>query len=469
MKRENISIDLLLISNNNPRLDVSWSEEEAITKMVKDQNDKLYELASDIALHGFNPLDTIGVYPSEVYSEYYEVGEGNRRVCALKLLINPELIRNINTGLYSKFKELSKNFTNPESIEVGVFEDVNSINHWMEIRHMGEQGGKGLSKWNSIQKARFNKALNGTDELIDFWEWMAKNEILSSEEIMAVTKTNWQRILREKYFPFLRIQLEPKYSVLAQDIELFSERIKEIQKELAGQPVSVVYNQELIEQFYNKISNNLYGIPYQSVIEKESEQVTLNTWRKNNEQDAMGENEYNNSQKYVSLSMVNDKTDETVSDEIKDVQSLPNKQPIERDPFNGCETIIPRNYNIRSSNMRLNKIINELKRINTDEYPNACGTLLRTLFELSAKVFLEKQDGTDHTETQFEQAIKRAANKLREQGNINNNQHSSIMSDIDNLRKIFNGYMHDTDSYPSSAALKNFFKSHKKFIEECLK
>jgi hypothetical protein len=34
---------------------------------------------------------------------------------------------------------------------------------------------------------------------------------------------------------------------------------------------------------------------------------------------------------------------------------------------------------------------------------------------------------------------------------------------------MFNGYMHNTDGYPSSAELKNFFKAHKIFIEECLK
>lgn len=89
-----------------------------------------------------------------------------------------------------------------------------------------------------------------------------------------------------------------------------------------------------------------------------------------------------------------------------------------------------------SSNVRLNKIINELKKLNVDEYPNACGTLLKNLFELSAKVFLENLDGTDHTTTQFEQAIRKAANELRKEGNINNNQHSAILSNIDNLRKM---------------------------------
>lgn len=37
--------------------------------------------------------------------------------------------------------------------------------------------------------------------------------------------------------------------------------------------------------------------------------------------------------------------------------------------------------------MRINQIIRELKALDVDLYPNACGTLLRTLFELSAKYY----------------------------------------------------------------------------------
>lgn len=94
---------------------------------------------------------------------------------------------------------------------------------------------------------------------------------------------------------------------------------------------------------------------------------------------------------------------------------------------------------------------------------------MRTLFELSAKVYLEKQDGNDHTETEFTPAIKQAANELRRQGCIDNSQHSAIYRDIDNLRKIFNGYMYNTESYPSSEALKNLFKCHRVFIQKRLK
>lgn len=465
MKRKNISMDLLLLSDGNPRLDPSLGEDESISNMVKDQNDKLYELALDIVEYGLNPLDTIGVFPSETYIGYYEVGEGNRRMCALKLLMNPDRLQYLNHSLYTKFQTLAKAYVVPDSLEVAVFDNEASIHHWMEIRHMGEQSGKGLSKWNSIQKSRFKRMQTGSDALLDFWDWMTENNILTKDEISGITKTNWQRILREKYFSFLKLQYDGKYSVLPQDIEIFTERIKVVQQKLDGQTVAVVYDQKRIEEFYNTVSNKLYGLPYQQIVERESNQISINN---------PVENLDNDSEHFTSTSTDNSSDSENMigSDETFYNTTSTSNNPTSmtgRDVFNGCDTIIPRNYAIRSSNMRLNKIINELKRLNADDYPNACGTLLRTLFELSAKVFLENQDGSDHTATKFEQAIKSAANALRGQNRISNSQHSAIVSDIDNLRKIFNGYMHDTDGYPSSESLKNFFKSHKVFIEECLK
>ena len=455
MKKTIVKIDLLMLSCDNPRLDPTLSEDESIFNMVKDQNEKLFELASDIVDYGLNPLDTVGVYPSELFPGYYEVGEGNRRLCALKLLRNPTRIQHINTNLFSKFKTLSENFSSPDSIEVAIFDDEKAMRHWMEIRHMGEQSGKGLSKWNSVQKARFNRMQTGSDSLLDFWDWMIAQNILSNEEIARVTKTNWQRILREKYFPFLKIQNDGKYSVLPEDIDAFSERIKAVQQELDGQTVAIVYDQTQIDKFFNLISNKLYSKTYQEIIIEESKQIEF----------VAIENEPPKDIEH--LEIVDNFHENETTDNIS--QSAHNNQNIDRDVFNGCATVIPYAYSIRSGNMRLNKIINELKRINADEYPNACGTLLRTLFELSAKVYLEKQDGKDHTETEFAPAIIQTANQLRQKGCINNSQHSAIKKDVDDLRKIFNGYMHNPESYPSSESLKNFFKCHRVFIQECLK
>ena len=454
---------------DNPRLNVSFSEEEAISNMIADQKEKLFELASDIVEHGLNPLEFIAVFPSEVYPDFFEVAEGNRRVCALKLLENPNLIGSQSLTLRTKMSQLAENYTVPTQLEVAIFDNEHQIQHWMEIRHMGEQGGKGLSKWNAVQKMRFQKNQTGSDALLDFWTWMDTEGVLTLDQIFAVTKTNWQRVLREMYFPFLKLNYDGKYLVRKRDIPIFSERIREIQRRLAGQTVGIVYDQQRIETFYNDLSEYLYGMPYAQVVENETEMPQLQF-----------ENLFEN---HCLSSPPTGHEDSTHSPE-KDIpelnsketnacngQSLKNEFPTVtgKDIFNGCKTIIPFSYNIRSSNMRVNKIIRELKELNPDQYPNACGSLLRTLFELSAKVYLENQTGEDMTDKEFQPAIKRAADHLRNIGRLSNSAHSAIIKDIDSLRAIFNGYMHKTDGYPSSTALKNLFKAHVGFIAECLK
>ena len=466
MIRKELPINLLILSDDNPRLDKSFGEDEAISKMLDNQNEKLIELAKDICQYGINPLETIGVYPSEQFEGYYEVGEGNRRICALKLLNNPDRIKEINPSFCSKFKDLRLNFSVPESLDVCIFDSELDMRHWMEIRHMGEQNGRGLSKWNSVQKSRYMRMQTGSDALLDFWDWMIEKGVLSEQAIRSVTKTNWQRILREKYFPFLKIVFNKKYYISESDLQLFTERIRCIQTHLEGQTVAIVYDQAKIDEFYDMIAYELYGVPYLNVIENEAQaQIDLDTSNNFDDESSDGNNTFgyeDNSAESLQRANQLDNPEEETND-------TNNQNGFQKDIFNNCATIIPYGYRIGTSNMRLNKIIKELKKLNPDEYPNACGTVLRALFELSAKVFLERCTGEDQTSIEFNQAIKKAADLLKNQGRLSNDQHSSIIQERDNLRKIFNGYMHNTDAYPSSMALKNIFMSHKIFIEECLK
>lgn len=465
MERRIVDFSRIILSVENPRLDVSFSEEEAISNMISDQKEKLAELAADIVEHGLNPLEFIAVFPSEDYPGFFEVAEGNRRVCALKLLADPSLLSFQHSSLYSKMSQLAENYDVPEQLEVVVFDDEQQIRHWMELRHMGEQGGKGLSKWNSVQKMRFQKKQTGSDALLDFWTWMDAENILTFNQIFAVTKTNWQRILRDAYFPFLKLRYDGKYFVQKKDIPVFSERIREIQRRLAGQTVGIVYDQQRIESFYNDLSRDLYGMPYAQVIENETELPQLKLDSAHSNTVSIEDGTDTPLQGNGKIELNNELPDSSQTQEhTGTIQFVPSK-----DIFNGCKTIIPFSCSIRSSNMRVNKIIHELKELNPDQYPNACGSLLRTLFELSAKVFLENQTGEDMTEKEFQPAIKAAANQLRNMGRLSNDAHSAIIKDIDSLRSIFNGYMHNTDGYPSSIALKNLFKAHVGFITECLR
>ncbi|MBR0414618.1 MAG: hypothetical protein IJI67_06080, partial [Clostridia bacterium] len=107
MQYSKLPIDKILLSCDNPRLEQSFNEIESIINMINDQHEKLVVLAKDIIDNGLSPIDSIAVIPLEDNNGFYEVCEGNRRICVLKILQNPTLIKDIDDGLYKKFSDLA--------------------------------------------------------------------------------------------------------------------------------------------------------------------------------------------------------------------------------------------------------------------------------------------------------------------------------------------------------------------------
>lgn len=142
-------------------------------------------------------------------------------------------------------------------------------------------------------------------------------------------------------------------------------------------------------------------------------------------------------------------------------------QPI--DLFQNCRTIIPRDYVISSSNHRINVIIDELKKLYVDVCPNACGLLLRVLFELGSKHYLEQLSGSNLEDVHFTKLLKDAREHLYSNGLITDSQKSQLKSDSDTLNKLFNGFAHSTETYPSARELKGYFYTHKRYLIECIR
>ena len=450
MKSITLSIDDILLSLDNPRLDESFDQENVIKKMIENQGNKIFELAKDISQNGLSPIEDIAVTPSD--NDQFIVHEGNRRITAIKLLNNPEILKNLDQTLYNKFNHLS-NEENKKitSIEVKVFSNDDDLDHWIELKHLGNNNGIGTDKWNAIQKERYAKSKTGKSLLLDFFDKLLIKNILNDEEIQSITKTNWERVLTKTGLNFLGLEKKSGEYVLPNDLELFAAKIKMIHKEISNQPVEVVYNEEKRIQLFDKISLELTGKTFTSSFS----QLTL----------FEEESKTDNFPKETNL-MENDKS------KIYAQAKNNSNTKIKRDIFENCKKIIPPAYKITSSNTRINKIIKELKCLDVDYYPNACGTLLRLLFELSAKNYIENNQikiNQNIEEIEFDPAIQKAANHMREGGRLDNQLHSALMKDINSLRLLFNGYMHNPSSYPSSTSLKSIFIAHKKFLEECQK
>jgi hypothetical protein len=87
--------------------------------------------------------------------------EGNRRVTALRLLMNPAAMTGLDmpNGMQRSIERLASIFDKSkvepiDAYEVGAREDRR---YWIELRHNGEDQGRGVVGWKPIVAARFRK------------------------------------------------------------------------------------------------------------------------------------------------------------------------------------------------------------------------------------------------------------------------------------------------------------------------
>lgn len=147
-----IKFDHVILNLNNPRHEPFDSQDEAIDSLCT--NEYVYELAKDITKVGLNPLELFALLPAttEGTRKTYIVGEGNRRLCALMLLNDPDLAPPKERN---NFRDLAANWTPVKEIFSIVFETQEEVDQWIERIHGGLQGGIGRKTWDAEQKTRF--------------------------------------------------------------------------------------------------------------------------------------------------------------------------------------------------------------------------------------------------------------------------------------------------------------------------
>lgn len=140
--------------------------------MIEDQQNKLVTLAEHILENGLNPTDIILVCP---HQNQWLVLEGNRRVTALKLVNEPDLVPAQFAKLKRDFQKLNAILDNSilESIPCVIIEDKDVANEWIRLKHTGENDGAGIVRWDGQQTSRFSYQARGiTDPRIIFFDYL---------------------------------------------------------------------------------------------------------------------------------------------------------------------------------------------------------------------------------------------------------------------------------------------------------
>ena len=148
-----VPFDSVFLNLENPRHEPFDSQDKAIEFLCS--NEYVYELAKDLTKVGLNPLELFALLPmsGEGKRKSYIVGEGNRRLCALMLLNDPDFAP---PNERKRFQEIATNWTPIPELFAIIFENQDDVNQWIERIHGGLQGGIGRKSWDSEQKTRFS-------------------------------------------------------------------------------------------------------------------------------------------------------------------------------------------------------------------------------------------------------------------------------------------------------------------------
>lgn len=175
------SIDELTLDLDNPRLGSTSSQSEALASIVRLNPGHFQNLMASIRDDGLDPGDSLYVVHSEDGKDFI-VLEGNRRLSALKVLSNPDVLA--GTDLPESTKKLlvreATGFdpTEVEPIRCVRFDDREEANDWIRRRHTGVAGGEGRITWKPLEIQRFS----GDHTTIDIIDFIGRNAGYSKEE-----------------------------------------------------------------------------------------------------------------------------------------------------------------------------------------------------------------------------------------------------------------------------------------------
>lgn len=408
---KSMNINKLLLDVDNSRFPVSAeNQRDAIAKMLDLQYDRIYRLAKDIVAKGLDPSENVLVYPSEDEDGFYVVAEGNRRVTALKLLLSPKLAPNERAR--KAFEKLK--ITQSKDIKIidnCVVFDNDDYEHWVNLKHTGQNGGVGRVEWTAPEKAR-HMARNGKqsfgNQLFTFLELNSNyfKEILEKKKLLRIT--NITRLFGDlKVRDYFNLKSIDGILYCFQPYQRFQSQLKNIlavmiEEDEKGKPcftVNRIRSQDdrvnfIIEQSI-KSSEMVLNKPW-SLLESNPELLTQPVNEDFEDEspadvddikesrDSSSENQEKKNDDY---SKDKDKSDSEFEGDGEDKKKGKNKATPKIDRNNLIPSYVKLNFR---GHKKCSRIFSELKsHLTFDSTPNAISILLRIFIDLSVSTFIE--------------------------------------------------------------------------------
>ena len=442
---EDVEIPLsdLLIDKGNARLVKEQAgQQEAMLAIAHQQSGKLLKLAADIVENGLDPLNPPAVIPTSDQRKRYVVIEGNRRITALKALETPSLIASVfGAGDQKKLQKLAELFAqNPIStVRCVLFDNEKEMEHWVGLRHTGQNDGVGVVEWGSDEKDRFasRHGLRSPEgQILDFVE---KFGALSDSAKHSTTKviSNIKRLIssppvKEK----LGIEVVAGRVVMRFPPEEVLKSLTHMVEDLKTEKINVrdIYTKEARAEYAENLPVNV--LPNTSTV-----------------LDAP-----------VPLESV------TTAGPLPE---KPKPRPKTKRTPGERATLIPKTFQPDIDTPRINNIYVELLSLSVEQYPNCCAVMLRVFIELSVDHYNQKNSlisDADRRNTKLAKVLKMAAEHLRRNGKIDAGLETAVEKIADSKYLLaasttaFNQYVHNKYVFPKPSELKDAWDEVEPFM-----
>lgn len=460
-----VKIADLLLNTSNPRFNPVKHQTETILAMVEDQQGKLVTLAAHIIENGLNPTDIILVRP---HKKQWLVLEGNRRVTALKLANEPDLVPTQYPKLKKDFQKLNAILDHLllENVPCVIIEDEALANEWIRLKHTGENDGAGTVRWDGQQTSRFSYQTSGaTDPRIIFLDSLKDLEEIPREykdHFINIKKTNFDRLMGDP---------DVRNLVGVESVSGKFELSNGVNAYLLEVLYDLAFTDFSVGNIYLKEDRKKY---ISSIIERvESKQKNASTDQKDKElgQDSYDERGTDKADGSQSTARPKGHSGDTGSQnpgtnpDATDKPSKVKSYPINR------KTLVPAQHKLSITHGRIAKVYNELKSLDVETYPNAVAVLFRVFIELSADCYissnniqsvdvdskLSKKIEAVTADLESKKVLTKYELRAARQMASSSTQNSSV--------KTFHSYVHNKDVTPSSTDLKSAWDDLWLFID----
>jgi ParB-like chromosome segregation protein Spo0J len=427
-----IKLDNLLLNTENFRYETVNDQKEAINKILEDKTKKIINLAQHILQNGLNPNKKVQIFPSAHEVSKYIILDGNRRVVALKLLKNPNLID--DPLIRKRFQTLKDNYPGKliDELDCNIYDKPEEDYEWIKLEHAGQIEGIGTVDWNSQQIDRFEEKVEGESSIALQAINFLKKSATITEEIKAKLPnlhiTNLDRLLSDPDVRSL-LGIEIDNGVLRSVIneEETGKGLAQLTKDLLDPTFSV-------REIYTKEDRKAYLEKFPSENRPDLGKKADKPW---------------------------------LLTDTKPAPPSKKKAPSSKER----KHLIPKSCILKINNPKVNSIYDELQRLDVNKFTNAVAVTFRVFIELSIDCYIDANMSKSATaKKKFREKVSDVAQHLINVKSADKNICKGIMTAVQNKNDIlgidtWHAYVHNPHFSPTPQNLLITWDNLQKFVE----